>query len=1075
MRFLIASEKGTKITAMAVSPDRNYSAVALNSEKPTVNIFDLLTVQKIKTLVCHELQSCKIISLAFSYLSRYLVAMCDDPSRTLIYWSWKRSKLLLLTKVTVSVAPETLYCLTFNPQTHFNVYIFGNKFLKLFRFEGCENKQFNFPKIVPQDFKCYCWDANQRLLVGTGSGRVLFIEDKDLRLDFNVFQYTNISDESVKSYGVTAISSYSEGFITACGKSVHFFEWVEAKDTYNFVRSVYLPSHALDNSDLHDQIIKWMVVNPSEDFLAISTNMKQLYSTPVNPPGTEHSNKVIVFDVLVQPFHFKPITGCCVCTWKPFIVTSSLDGSIKLWNYKTCSLEFSVNFSSEVYSISMHPMGLFLLAGFSDKLRFMYIRKNDFKQFKEFDIRMCTHCNFSRGGQMFAAVSNNFILVFSAINFERLFKLKGHNSKIRTTVWCMDDDNLISCDLGGAIYEWEIKTGKRISHCALKSCAYNDLAMNFEKKIYVVGSDYSLKEIYKSQLLRALRTENVLYTSIALSWSNTVLFVGTNNGHIRSMEYPIILNGKYVDYPCHNLEITHVIFTLDDRYLISTSTDSSIAIWNVSDSEGRSFRRDLSAIWIEEVLYPSQGLKTKNSEILNLKSRVENLSNENLYELYLRDMSFKVKLNGIRENHIQEKENLVSKNKFLESDKVRDKAMFDEQMAKIIEQHSTDVESLNSVGDKKLLQECEKYKKLRARMVTLHEEQEQQEQDMVEEHEYLEEQLEKEYKKKLEDLEEEIDKHEEEILIKQREHNKEEKRIERDAEREYIKKKTEYEKQLYIERNSNSDTKDQNDVLKKKLLAFPKELKDSEDECQKYKMEVKRLNIVKNNLEKDISHLLNETEIQFQGLNDEEKRFCDLKLKNQEIEASKCELEHKNIIELKRQVEVRETAIDNLKMQISAMETELAYFAHQFVTMGHTIAETKEKLISTSQELDQVRTVLYKKTAVLNLFCSDLFSCMSVLQEPQKLKNSIKFLYKKYIEKTDKIVITEPGVQLEWNRQRNHFEYTIHKVKYQLNSTTKHVSRDTNRLLTKCNNIGDILQKARHQNHRLQSILERAK
>ncbi|XP_014785723.1 cilia- and flagella-associated protein 57 [Octopus bimaculoides] len=1075
MRFLIASEKGAEITAMAVSPRRNYSAVALNSEKPSVNILDLLTKRKIRTLVCQVLH-CKIVSLSFSSTSRYLVAICDDPSRTLLYWSWKRSKLLLSTKVTVSVAPEILHCVSFNPQTHLNVYVFGNKFLKLFRFEGCKNKQFNFPTIVPQDFKCYCWDANQRLLVGTGSGRVLFIEDKDLRLDFNVFQYTYVSDESVKSYGVTAITSYSKGFITACGKCVHFFERIEAKDTYKFVRSVFLPSDGLEKSDLCDQIIKWMMVNPSDDVLAISTNMKQLYSTKIYPRETKHTNKVIVFDVLVHPFHYKSVTGCCVCLWKPFFATSSLDGSIKLWNYKTCSLEFSRDFSSEVYSISVHPMGLFLLAGFSDKLRFMYIRKNDFKQFKEFDIRMCTHCNFSRGGHMFAAVSNRVILVYSAINFEKLAKLKGHNGKIQTTVWCVDDNNLISCDMDGAVYEWEIRTEKRICQCILKSCSHHDLTINFDKKLYVVDSDYSLKEIYKSHVIRTLLTDKVLFTSIALSWSNTMLFVGTNNGHIRSLEYPVTLSGKYLDYPCHSLETTHVIFTPDDRYLISTSTDSSIAIWNVTDFEGRNFKRDMSTIWTEEVLIPSEKLKAKNSSILNLKLRVENLSNENSYQLYLRDISYNDKIKEICGNYIQEKENLETKNEILASDKVRENAKYDKQMAKLVDSHCTEVESLNRASDRKLLDECEKLKTLRTRLTTLLEEQEQEEQDMVEKHEHLEKQLREEYKKKFEDLEKEIGQYEEEILIKQKEHNKAEKQIERDAEVEYINKKTEYEKQLYIERHANFETRDQNDILRKKLLAFPKELKESEDECHKHKMEVKRLNIVKNNLEKDVHHLLNELEIQCQGLNDEERRFFDLKLTNHNIDVSKCELECKNITELKRQIEARETAIDNLKKQVSAMETELGYFTRQFVTMGQSIAETKEKLVAASQELDQVRTMLHKKTAVLNSFCSDLFNCMTFIREPQKLKNNIKSLYRNYIARNDdKIVVTDPGVQMEWSRQRNHFEYTIHKVKHQLNSTTKQVSRDTNRLLTKCNYIGEILQKTRYQNYRLHSILGGAK
>ena len=53
------------------------------------------------------------------------------------------------------------------------------------------------------------------------------------------------------------------------------------------------------------------------------------------------------------------------------------------------ALEIYREFSEEAFSIAMHPSGLYILVGFSDKLRLMNILIDDIKQFREFGIRGC--------------------------------------------------------------------------------------------------------------------------------------------------------------------------------------------------------------------------------------------------------------------------------------------------------------------------------------------------------------------------------------------------------------------------------------------------------------------------------------------------------------------------------------------------------------------------------------------------------------------------------------------------------------------------------------------------------------
>ncbi len=53
------------------------------------------------------------------------------------------------------------------------------------------------------------------------------------------------------------------------------------------------------------------------------------------------------------------------------------------------SLDMYKEFQEEAYSIALHPSGLFILVGFSEKLRLMNLLIDDIRPFKEFMIRGC--------------------------------------------------------------------------------------------------------------------------------------------------------------------------------------------------------------------------------------------------------------------------------------------------------------------------------------------------------------------------------------------------------------------------------------------------------------------------------------------------------------------------------------------------------------------------------------------------------------------------------------------------------------------------------------------------------------
>lgn len=63
--------------------------------------------------------------------------------------------------------------------------------------------------------------------------------------------------------------------------------------------------------------------------------------------------------------------------------------SSKIVHFICSNLELYKEFAEEAYSVALHPSGLYILVGFSDKLRLMNLLIDDIRTFKELTVRGC--------------------------------------------------------------------------------------------------------------------------------------------------------------------------------------------------------------------------------------------------------------------------------------------------------------------------------------------------------------------------------------------------------------------------------------------------------------------------------------------------------------------------------------------------------------------------------------------------------------------------------------------------------------------------------------------------------------
>uniref|UniRef100_A0A8W4FJK8 Cilia and flagella associated protein 57 n=1 Tax=Sus scrofa TaxID=9823 RepID=A0A8W4FJK8_PIG len=618
------------------------------------------------------------------------------------------------------------------------------------------------------------------------------------------------------------------------------------------------------------------------------------------------------------------------------------------------------NYESNIY-ISLHPSGHFIVVGFADKLQ---------------------------------------------------YSVRG----IRSIAWNTDDSKLISCGTDGAVYEWNLSSGKRETECVLKSCSYNCVTISPDGKIiFAVGSDQTLKEIADSSVLREMPAFDVTYTAVVISHSGRMMF------------YPLPLQKEFNEYQAHAGPMS---LTFDDQFLLTVAEDGCLFTWKVFDKDGRGIKREREVGFAEEVLVTKTDMEEKAQIMLELKTRVEELKMENEYQLRLKDMNYSEKIKELTDKFLQEMESLKTKNQVLRTEKEKQDILHRERIDDLLDKQSRELQDLECCSNQKLLLEYEKYQELQLKSQRMQEEYEKQLRDNDETKSQALEELTEFYEAKLQEKISLLEEAQEDVRQQLREFEETKKQIEEDEDREIQDIKTKYEKKLRDEKESNLRLKGETGIMRKKFSSLQKEIEERTNDIELLKGEQVKLQGVIKSLEKDILGLKREIQERDETIQDKEKRIYDLKKKNQELEKFKFVLDYK-IKELKKQIEPRENEIKVMKEQIQEMEAELGRFHKQNTQLELNITELWQKLRATDQEMRRERQKERDLEALVKRFKMDLHNCVAYIQEPRLLKGKVRALFEKYVQRADMVEIAglNSDLQQEYARQREHLERNLATIK----------------------------------------------
>ncbi|XP_051664411.1 cilia- and flagella-associated protein 57 isoform X2 [Manacus candei] len=1049
--FIPGTEKSRGVQALAVSPNRRFLAVSeAAGEQPVLAVYDLSAerARRRRALATAELPARQAVSLAFSPDGRYLATATAMPEGVLTCWLWEKHQLEAAVRL---LAPGSGPCqVSFSPQDSTQLCITGNGFFKLFKYSEGNLKQMNLQKGEPENYLCHAWLSEEKVVCGTDTGKLSVFETGELHWETNL-EYRKPpreleEDATTKEYEssldvscglaseditqhsslpqISAVAAYSKGF--ACSPSpgvVLLFEKTKGQEAYEESQEIWLPQDQFrtepKKSDRQD--ITCICFSPSEETMVISTNKNQLYMFPMVSSKLIRE-KTSYFAYLNFPLHSDSITGLDMCIWKPILATCSLDRSVRIWNYKTNTLELCKEYQEEAYTVSLHPTGLFCLVGFSDKLRFISLLYEDMHVFKEFAVRKCRECSFSNGGHLFAAVNGNVIQIYSSITFDNVTNLKGHSGKIHAIKWSADDAKFVSCDTHGAVFEWNLMTCKRESECVLKTCIYSSISLSSDAKIiFAVGSDQTLKEISESSMS----------------------------------------------------------VTSDDQFLLTASEDGCIFIWKVHDKEGGALKGEAKAEYAEEVLIMKSDIDEKSQAILDLQICVKDLQTESDYELRLKDLYCTGKIKALEENFTQEIDSLKAQHQILQAEKEKQELQYECQLSELVKKQAREVQQLESASNKKLLMENERYEELQVKSQKMQEAYERKLHSLEESKSTAVKELTERYEEKLKQKSVQLEQAKENMRRQIQAHEEMEKQIYEDGDKEISEIKNKYEKQLSEEKESNTQLKGEIGVMNKRLNSLQKELKDRIRDIEEMRLEQQKLENIIRALEKDILALKTEIKERSDTILDKEKHIYDLKMKNQELQNFKFVLSFK-IEEFKKQIESRENDIKTMKEQIQEMEEELEGFHKESTQLKLNITQLQQKLKASYREMDKERQKKQDMETVIKRFKADLHNCVGFIQDSRKMKDGIRELYSKYVQQSDVVEAeaVDTDLQKQYMKQQEYHERSLAVLKKKVlkdqemhQAAYMRLVQENVSLIKEINDLRQELKVANTQVHDLQAAL----
>ena len=292
------------------------------------------------------------------------------------------------------------------------------------------------------------------------------------------------------------------------------------------------------------------------------------------------------------------------------LVSAGADGHIRIWNVATGQVERTLSgHTNSLYKAVFSPDERLLASSSRDTTARVW----DFVTGRELHKLTGFRCSvksvaFSPGGETLAAVGNDGMLKVWDVTTGREIKSLVHSNSpdadasVYSVVFSRDGKKIYAGNGDGTISEWDAATGRETRGWKAHQGSVFVLAFSPDFRLLASGSeDQAVVKLWDAATWRELRTLGEKKTEglieqlhpVAFSPDGQLIaasFVGFDEklnqyAYNRTYVWSLKTGEKLFTFEGHKFDIGALVFTPDNRFLISGSVDTTIKFWDLKTGQ----------------------------------------------------------------------------------------------------------------------------------------------------------------------------------------------------------------------------------------------------------------------------------------------------------------------------------------------------------------------------------------------------------------------------------------------------------------------------------------------------------